>query len=402
MKKIITILCSIAMFVVNGQEDSAKTSQLDPVVVTGQYQAQSMKQSVYKIRTITKERIQQRAATDIAGVLNNEPGIRFSTDYALGETDISIMGMPGQNVKILLDGVPLVDRGSIRQSLGQIDINTVERIEIVEGPMSVVYGTDALAGVINIITKKAKPGSFFNVGARVQEETLGKEYQAFARNGIHNESLNVGWGYKNWNASGSVTRNNMGGWQGSQTGRTKEWRPKDQWLTSASVGYRTNKMNVWYRLNYLNEIITIPGAVNPGNKATDQEYITDRFNHQLQANFILNDKFRLTNSVSYQDYERRTRTTDIDLNTGAKTLNINLAGGQDLSTFKTFFLRSTAEYNVSDLLTIQPGIEIRNDQTTGQRIKGSPSITDYALFLSGEIKPLNWLNFRPGVRFSKN
>ncbi|RYG04195.1 MAG: TonB-dependent receptor [Chitinophagaceae bacterium] len=402
MKKFITSLSLFAVYALNAQEDSVKASQLDPVVITGQFQAQSMKQSVYKIRTITQERIRLRAATDIAGVLNNEPGIRFSTDYALGETDISIMGMSGQNVKILLDGVPVVDRGSIRQSLGQIDINTVERIEIVEGPMSVIYGTDALAGVINIITKKAKAGSHFNIGARVQEETVGKEYEAFTGKGIHNESLNVGWGYKKWNASGSVTRNNMGGWQGSQAGRTKEWRPKDQWLTSASVGYRTNKTNIWYRLNYLNELITIPGAVNPGNNATDQEYITDRFNHQLQANFVVSDKLRLTNSVSYQDYERRTRTTDIDLNTGSKTLNINLAGGQDLSTFKTFFLRSTAEYTVSDLITLQPGIEIKNDQSAGQRLKGNPSITDYALFVSGEIKPLSWLNIRPGIRFSKN
>ena len=81
-------------------------------------------------------------------------GIRFATDYTLGETDIAIMGMSGQNVKVLLDGIPLVDRGGTKQSLSQVDINTIERIELVEGPMSVIYGTDALAGVINIITKK--------------------------------------------------------------------------------------------------------------------------------------------------------------------------------------------------------------------------------------------------------
>lgn len=382
--------------------DSAKMKELDPVVVTGQFQPQQMRQSVYRIRTITKERIQLRAATDLIGVLNNEPGIRFSNDYALGETDISLMGMGGSNVKILMDGVPLVDRGSIRQSLGQIDINTIERIEIVEGPMSVVYGTDALAGVINIITKKHKAGSRYSIGARVQEESMGKEYDAFGDRGLHNQSLNLGWGYKNWNASGSVTRNNMGGWQGSATGRQKEWRPKDQWITTASAGYRSDAMSINYRLNYLNEIITIPGGINPGNTATDQEYITDRFMHELTANFRFSNKFSLNNVVSYQDYERRTRTTDIDLNTGAKTLNVNLAGGQDLSVFKTFFYRSTGQYIFSEKFSLQPGIEIRNDATTGQRIKGSPSITDYAVFLSGEYKPVSWLNFRPGVRFSKN
>jgi len=239
MKKIFSFIIFSGVFTLAAQNDSVSASQLDPVVVTGQFQPQSMRQSVYKIRTITRERIQLRAATDIAGVLNNEPGIRFSTDYALGESDISIMGMGGQNVKVLLDGIPLADRGNTKQSLSQIDINTVERIEIVEGPMSVIYGSDALAGVINIITKKAKAGSRLSIAARVQEETVGKEYDPFTDKGIHNENINLGWGYKNWNASGSLTRNNMGGWQGKETGRTKEWRPKDQWLTSGGVGSGT-------------------------------------------------------------------------------------------------------------------------------------------------------------------
>ncbi|RYY08954.1 MAG: TonB-dependent receptor, partial [Chitinophagaceae bacterium] len=255
---------------------------------------------------------------------------------------------------------------------------------------------------MNIITKKSKAGSKYSVGARVQEESVGKEYDPFTDRGIHNQNLSLGWGHKNWNASGSISRNNMGGWQGSQTGRTKEWRPKDQWLAGAGVAFHNAKVNIAYRLNYLNEIITIPGAVNPGNKATDQEYLTDRVNHQLQANIRFNNKFSLTNVASYQDYRRRTRTTDIDLNNGAQTLNINLAGGQDLSTFKTLFFRSTAQYEFSEKFSFQPGIEIKNDEAVGQRMKGKPSITDYAIFLSGEYKPLSWLNIRPGLRFTKN
>jgi outer membrane receptor for ferrienterochelin and colicins len=127
---------------------------LDEVVVTGQPQGQTLRNSVYQVRVIDRARIEQRAATNVMGVLNNEIGFRFSNDMALGTTDIQLMGMSGRNVKILLDGVPMLDRGDTRESLNQIDINSIERIEIVEGPMSVNYGTDALAGVINIITKK--------------------------------------------------------------------------------------------------------------------------------------------------------------------------------------------------------------------------------------------------------
>ena len=155
-------------------------NQLDAVVVTGQFGPQSVRNSVYQIRTISNEQIRLRGATNVQTVLNTELGMRFSNDLTLGTTDVQLMGMSGQNVKILLDGVPMIDRGSTRESLGQIDINIIDRIEIVEGPMSVTYGSDALAGVINIITKKGEEKANLTLTARVQEETTGRDYQPFA------------------------------------------------------------------------------------------------------------------------------------------------------------------------------------------------------------------------------
>jgi outer membrane receptor for ferrienterochelin and colicins len=404
-------ICFFIGSIANAQHESAKTDTLSgnssDVVVTGQFTPQQLKNSVYKVRTINQERIKLRAATDVAGLLNNELGIRFSTDYTLGESDISIMGMSGQNVKILLDGVPVVDRGSSRQSLSQIDINTIERIEMVEGPMSVVYGADALAGVINVITKKAKADKSFGVSARVQEETMGKEYAGFTGAGIHNENLAVNWGKSGWTASANITRNNAGAWKGVDTGRTNEWKPKDQWLAGGTIGYRNNKLNVWYRLNYLNETLTALGdryykALENKLMATDADYISTRFTHQAQADWQKNDRLSVNVSASYQDYERRTSTTDVDLNTGRHTLNITTQGGQDLATFKNAFFRTTAQYIISSKVSIQLGVEIKSDQATGQRVKADATINDYSVFVSSEIKPNTHINIRPGVRFSVN
>lgn len=127
---------------------------LDEIVVTGQFSPQSVRNSVYKVKVINQTQIEAKGATTIQSILNTEVGIRMSNDMALGETDFEFMGMSGNNVKVLIDGVPMLDRLDKKQSLSQIDINQVERIEIIEGPMSVIYGSDALAGVINIITKK--------------------------------------------------------------------------------------------------------------------------------------------------------------------------------------------------------------------------------------------------------
>jgi len=377
------------------------TVQLKDVVITGQYQAQSVKQSVYRVRTISSERIQLRGATDVLGVLNNELGVRFSNDATLGETDVELMGMSGQRVKILLDGVPLVDRGSARQSLSQIDVNTIERIEIVEGPMSVVYGTDALAGVINLITKKGR-GNHLIVNARMQEETVSDEYKPIDGKGVHNESLGLQWSGHGWFANGSITRNDFGGWQGDYTGRKKEWHPKDQLFANGSLGYRSGKWELWYRLDYLDEDIKSLGDINTGNyKATDQHYYTSRYTHQAQAAWRANDRLSFNGALSYQDYKRKTETTIKDFRTNTSSISAD-AGSQDVSKFSMLFFRGTAQYKLSDALTLQPGIEVKRDASSGQRIEGSPEITDYAFFASAEIRPASWVNIRPGARFSKN
>lgn len=391
------------------QTDSSRAKHLDEVVVTGQYAPQSLKNSVYRVRVIKAEQIRMRAATDVLSVLNNELGIRFSTDQTLSETDIVIMGMSGQNVKILMDGVPLVDRGGERQSLSQIDINTVERIEIVEGPMSVVYGTDALAGVINIITKKGKIGkNTLSVAARVQEETTGSSYSPFSGDGVHNENISVNWGRGKWQAGAYGTRNTFGGFTDTSAAYpSKAAKPKDQWITGGSVGFRTNKINAWYRLDYLHENIFAAGAMNTNSyRGLDQYYITNRFTHQLQAEWNVNSKLHVNGAVSYQDYKRSTESYTIDYRYSTKTpTDPTLAGNEgqwDVSTFKTFFFRSTAQWTISPIVSLQPGIEIKTDKTTGQRIEGKPEIDDYSFFVSSEIKPLSWLNLRPGVRFNKN
>ena len=152
-----------------------------------QFTPQSLRNSLYKIRVVNQKAIAQKAPSDLQSLLNTEIGVRISNDMALGESDFELMGMSGNNVKVLIDGVPLVDRGSTKQSLSQIDINTIEQVEIVEGPMSVVYGTDALAGVVNIITKKAKTNAEktqVSISARIQEESMGKEYDFLDRKSV--------------------------------------------------------------------------------------------------------------------------------------------------------------------------------------------------------------------------
>lgn len=381
---------------------SDKNIDLEEVVVTGQFEARSLRNSVYHVRTISNELIRLRAATNLESILNTELGIRFSNDLTLGESDIQLMGMSGQNVKILIDGIPLIERGATRQSISQIDVNTIERIEIVEGPMSVVYGTDALAGVINLITRKGMGWEELSVTARIQEESVGNEYNSFDNKGSHSGNLGLNWEQGHWQISASGTRNNFGGWTGNATGRQREWNPKEQWLANSRLAYHKGSFNAWYRLDYLNENIYNRGPLNTNNyRARDQDYITNRYTHQLQAEWQINGHLNFNASASYQDYRRNTHTTILDVTTGLRELSTG-DGEQDKAGFDSKFFRGTFQYKLSKTISLQPGLELSLNSGNGQRISGNPSIKDYALFLSSEIRPLTGISIRPGLRFSEN
>lgn len=384
-------------------------NDLKEVVVTGQYQPQSLKNSVYRTRIIDAERIRLRAPLNVQQMLNTELGFRFSNDLTLGTSDVTLMGMTGRNVKILLDGIPMVDRSDTRESLNQIDINTVERIEIVEGPLSVSYGSDALAGVINIITKK--PGqSNLNINARVQEETVGGEYSPFTKSGSHLQHVGGTWQDKPFSVMAGITHNDFDGYNVAPAlataddiaSNTNRWKPKEQWLANTRLGYRTAELNLWYSLNYLHETIDSKGAYNPNNfTSTNQQYNTNRYTQQLQGDYKVNDKLQFNGSIGYSNLQRATVTKLHDYTTGNESLS-TAAGEQDISKFRSANIRTTAQYKLNDQIAFQPGVEINLDGASGARILGSPAINDYAFFISSELNVIKGVTIRPGLRFIEN
>lgn len=403
MRIIYTALFVILTAPLFAQEDSLKAKELEEVVVsTGQYKPQSVKNSVYQVRVITGEQIRKQSAAKLQDVLNSQLNIRFSQDLATGGSDISMMGLSGQNVKILIDGAPMIGRqGTSNEiNINQIEVNSIERIEIVEGPMSVIYGADALAGVINIITKKSGRDKFA-INARIQEESVGKEYSLFDQ-GIHNQYIGASGRYKNWYASGGIGRNLFQGWKDTATGRELTWHKKDQIVGNAVVGYRNEKLDVYYRLDGLDEIITNPANFPPGNQpAIDQDYITDRLMQQIQGFYRFNKQLSVNALASYTHFTRQVYSTLYYPNGDVRVATA--PGLQSTSTFDGFTFRGTAVYTPSSKISFQPGIDFNTESGDGERIKaGVQRITDYAFFLTTEIMPTSWINIRPGLRVVHN
>ncbi|MEX2437897.1 MAG: Plug domain-containing protein, partial [Candidatus Babeliales bacterium] len=131
----------------------ADEAALQEVVVSAQYLPTSTAKTVHKVEVIDAEKINNMAAVNLRDLLSNNLNIRLSQDNILGSS-MSMQGLSGENVKIMIDGVPIIGRQNGNIDLSQINLNNIERVELVEGPLAVNYGSNALAGTLNIITKK--------------------------------------------------------------------------------------------------------------------------------------------------------------------------------------------------------------------------------------------------------
>ncbi|MGC3987780.1 MAG: TonB-dependent receptor [Pseudorhodoferax sp.] len=155
-------LLSLLLAQAYAQNTGAATDQaLQTVVVTASGQAVDIKEAPASISVITREDIEKKPVTSIGELLSSIPGVTGGTAATGPQSKIKLRGLPEKYTLILIDGKRQGSSAGInyRDDLGQQDLDwispdMIERIEVVRGPMSSLYGSDAMGGVINIITRK--------------------------------------------------------------------------------------------------------------------------------------------------------------------------------------------------------------------------------------------------------
>lgn len=127
---------------------------LDAVVVTAARRMQRLADAALTTEVVTRREIEQSGLADLSGVLVQRLGIQLEGGHPAGE-GIMLQGLGSERVLVLLDGQPLVGRISGKVDLSRIPASMVERVEVVKGPQSSLYGSDAMGGVVNVITRSA-------------------------------------------------------------------------------------------------------------------------------------------------------------------------------------------------------------------------------------------------------
>lgn len=401
---------------------SSESEKLEEIVISGQFNPQSVDKSVHNVKVINREKIERQGGNNLADVLNQVLNINIVPNASTGKSGVKIFGLDAQYFTILVDNVPLInDEGfGNNADLTQINLDDIWQIEIVEGAMGVDYGANAVSGIINIITKKSSQYDW-EIRPMIQEETVGGEFD-FKNKGKHIQSLKIGRRF-NDNLYGNViyTHNDFKGFWNGREGRNyygeedlrgHTWLPKNQNTVKGLLNYYHDTYRVYYKFEYFNERIKdynkdfilnenpIFGDSNP--YANDRIVSSNRFFHMLNTSGRFGGRVNFDLSFSYQKQEREIDSYNYYIKYDEKTNEKNyITQSQD-----GFYSRGTfSKFIDNDIVDFQLGYQISDingfSAMEGELITSEPisrRLGSYDFYISSEVKVTDRLMLRPGYR----
>lgn len=181
MKKLLIICSFILLSYFYGYAQDANHIKTTAVKVTATKVEKELLEVPSSVSIVTAEDIKKSSARTVGELLQDVPGVQISNSGGQGLKRISLRGEGVNRTLILIDGQQIVENKSMDGTALMIDTALIERIEIIRGPSSVLYGSNAIGGVINIITKKG--------GKKPVEGSLNLAYNGASQG--HSESASV-------------------------------------------------------------------------------------------------------------------------------------------------------------------------------------------------------------------
>ena len=368
-----------------------KVVNVAEAIVTGRLNPIHQDSTIRSVRVLDRSIIEGRSATTGRDLFRNELNIKTSEDAILG-SGISMGGLGGENIKVLIDGVPVIGRLNGGIDLSQIDLSNIDRVEIIEGPMSVEYGTDALAGTINFISND-KPYDQFNLSIGNKYESTGQHSQT-VNNYIQNSSGKI---------SINASRLYFDGWSpGDQridwindyyadSGRVHLWKPKLQYTFGIKGWHSINNWTIKPSLGVFNEKLINKGYPRApyGEIAFDENYLTRRYNSSITFNHYNSSLKDLEILFSLNTFRRYKYRYSSDLTTLNSQL-ISGGGESDTTSLYEFKSRGNRLVTHNERLALNIGWDVSHEALSGERISNDAvPITDVAAFSIAKIKKHN-------------
>ena len=273
---------------------------LDEVVVTGTRTPKFLKDVPIQTRVINAKELAKLDATNVQDLLQQElPGVEFS--YAMNQqTHLNFSGFGGQGVLFLVDGERLAGETMDDVDFTRLNMDNVERIEIVKGAASALYGSQAAGGVINIITKRSQQPWTLQVNARYAKHNEQRYGASFGLNRKHlNNMLTAHFNridnYDVHSAANPVTRiiSTVYGDKTLNVGDQLVWSPTENFHLTGRAGY------------FFRETV----------RSADQPERYRDFTGGLRMNWSISERDELQASYAFDQYDKSDyqRITRLDI-----------------------------------------------------------------------------------------
>jgi len=315
----VLVFCCLSSFSYAASADGTAV-KLNEVVVTATKTEQDIEDITQSVTVITADEIQKSGATTAAEIIERTTGVEVN-DYGPNgsQIGISIRGSSSTQVLVLLDGIRLnkADIGGFDMSDLAVPLEKIDRIEIVRGPASALYGADALGGVVNIITKKPTglASTITSAGGSHGYWTLGADNADRIGNFYYDLSVNE-----------------------ERDGGYRINSDLDKTITGAKLGYDFSKdSSLEATVNYVEKEIGVPGPISfPSPLARERDRCIDtaltykvKFSKELEMRVSVYDN---RDKVLYNDPDIPDYSSDISTSNGVELQTNWLANSWNLLT----------------------------------------------------------------------
>ncbi len=277
---------------------------LEPVVVTASRIGQLQKDAIPSTTVITSETIQNKKLADIPSLLRSEAGIEFARSGGAGQaTSVFMRGTEARQMLVILDGIPIRDAvgaGTV-EMLAHIQPDQIDRIEVVRGNVSAIYGSGAMGGVIQIFTKQGTGKPTANV---------------FAEYGSDN-TTRIGAGVSGKTEAGtsfalSATRYRTDGFSATNSKESWSYNPDDDYDRNLSISASlSQKLNKDHELGMNLYMYDAKFDMDYSGKGYDDLGKSKQWTGAIYSKNRLTQDWLSTVTVSHTDIKRKYRYDNI-------------------------------------------------------------------------------------------
>lgn len=364
-------ICCLCQLYGQNKDSIAYEIDLKDYVITAQYEPTHYKRALHRVRILPKTVIEQTGASTLEDVVTLIPSIQTYKDPILGSS-LRMRGIAANNIAILIDGVPVIGRNNGAIDISQIALNNVERIEIIEGPLSSIYGNNAAGGVINIIRSTSQRRSWkikqstlldskgqqdfsAHIGYQYKKIQLGIDGRYFAFQAYPEDSLRI---------VDKVKLDNQNFYLQSRY----PFNPKKQYAIGSMLQFPIHKNNrlIWRQAWNIEVVRDYGNVKRPSYKpyAFDALYRTSRHDYSLQyKGNIYNIDIQSTSS--FNQYNRYRDQHKVLLE--SKEID-STRSSTDTIQFTQWFHNSIFSYTKAKNWKIRGGINLQKSQGIGDRI----------------------------------